>query len=125
MPDDDVEKQFADAVNMGATELKKWLETDESKSVGAGGKDYELGTFASEEEAALGRNFGEKLVPGARRVANIIPPEKMPDEAAQKRVAATVVALLRAKGVLPPGEECPTRAGRVEGGLPEKDLTRE
>lgn len=35
--DEDVEKQFAEAVNMGATELKKWLETDESKSVGAGG----------------------------------------------------------------------------------------
>jgi hypothetical protein len=37
----DVEKQFADAVNMGATELEKWLETDESKSVGAGGKGQE------------------------------------------------------------------------------------
>jgi hypothetical protein len=38
---DDVEKQFADAVNMGATELEKWLETDESQSVGAGGKGQE------------------------------------------------------------------------------------
>ena len=37
----DIEKQFADAVNMSASELKKWLETDESKSVGAGGKGEE------------------------------------------------------------------------------------
>jgi hypothetical protein len=35
--DEDVEKQFAEAVNMGAGELKKWLESDESKSVGAKG----------------------------------------------------------------------------------------
>lgn len=33
--DEDVEKQFAEAVNMGASELKKWLDSDESKSVGA------------------------------------------------------------------------------------------
>ena len=33
--DEDVEKQFADAVNMGASELEKWLGSDESKSVGA------------------------------------------------------------------------------------------
>jgi hypothetical protein len=39
--DDDVEKQFAEAVNMGAGELKKWLESDESQSVGQGGKDQE------------------------------------------------------------------------------------
>lgn len=37
----DIEKQLADAVNMGATELKKWLEADESKSAGAGGKGEE------------------------------------------------------------------------------------
>jgi hypothetical protein len=37
--DEDVEKQFAEAVNMGANELKKWLESDESKSVGAKGSD--------------------------------------------------------------------------------------
>jgi uncharacterized protein DUF3140 len=39
--DDDVEKQFADAVNMSASELKEWLATDESKSVGAGAKGSE------------------------------------------------------------------------------------
>lgn len=33
--DDGVEEQFAEVVNMGATELENWLETDESKSVGA------------------------------------------------------------------------------------------
>jgi hypothetical protein len=38
---DEVEKQFADAVNMSATELEKWLETDESQSVGAGDKGSE------------------------------------------------------------------------------------
>lgn len=33
--DGEVETQFAEAVNMGATELKKWLDGEESKSVGA------------------------------------------------------------------------------------------
>ncbi|MEU1459652.1 DUF3140 domain-containing protein [Streptomyces sp. NPDC005727] len=32
--DDDVRHAFGDAVNMTAGELEKWLETDESKSVG-------------------------------------------------------------------------------------------
>ena len=40
--DDDVEKQFGEAVNMKASELEKWLGSDESKSVGAkGGEDRE------------------------------------------------------------------------------------
>jgi hypothetical protein len=40
--DEDVAKQFDEAVNMTAGELKKWLESDESKSVGAkDGKDAE------------------------------------------------------------------------------------
>jgi hypothetical protein len=36
MPDDndDTRKEFDDAVNMTASELEKWLDTDESKSVG-------------------------------------------------------------------------------------------
>src|SRR3954451_13474107 len=34
--DEDVEKQFAEAVNMGASELRKWLQTEESESVGQG-----------------------------------------------------------------------------------------
>ncbi|KEP72469.1 DNA-binding protein [Microbacterium sp. SUBG005] len=32
--DDQTRKDFDDAVNMTASELKKWLDTDESKSVG-------------------------------------------------------------------------------------------
>jgi len=39
--DEDVEKQFAEAVNMGASELKKWLQSDESKSVGAKDRNAE------------------------------------------------------------------------------------
>jgi hypothetical protein len=36
VPDDnsDTKKEFDDAVNMTASELEKWLDTDESKSVG-------------------------------------------------------------------------------------------
>ncbi|MGY1672154.1 DUF3140 domain-containing protein [Geodermatophilus sp. SYSU D00710] len=37
MADDDprtIEKDFAEAVNMSASELEKWLESDESQSVG-------------------------------------------------------------------------------------------
>ncbi|WP_459546694.1 DUF3140 domain-containing protein [Nocardia sp. X0981] len=37
MPDDndaDIRKQFDDTVNMTAEELRRWLDTDESKSVG-------------------------------------------------------------------------------------------
>lgn len=36
---DKVRKDFADAVNMTAAELRKWLQTDESRSVGWKGKD--------------------------------------------------------------------------------------
>ncbi len=36
--DEEIEKQFAEAVNMGATELKKWLESEQSQSVGAKGE---------------------------------------------------------------------------------------
>jgi hypothetical protein len=32
--DEDTKKEFDDAVNMTASELEKWLESDESKSVG-------------------------------------------------------------------------------------------
>ena len=32
--DDDVAKEFAEAVNMTVTELEHWLDTDESRSVG-------------------------------------------------------------------------------------------
>src|ERR1700712_3285075 len=50
--DQDVEAQFAEAVNMDATELKKWLETDESQSVGQGGAGSE----------STGHESGRKIV---------------------------------------------------------------
>ena len=75
--DQDVEKQFADAVNMGATELKNWLETDESKSVGAGGKG----------EESTGHESG-------RRIVEILEKKKSDrddeDEAQMKRTVAYV-----------------------------------
>lgn len=36
---DKVRRDFADAVNMTASELKKWLQSDESKKVGWKGED--------------------------------------------------------------------------------------
>ena len=36
---DDVHADFRDAVNMTASELEKWLKTDESRKVGFKGKD--------------------------------------------------------------------------------------
>jgi hypothetical protein len=76
--DDDVEKQFAEAVNMGASELKKWLESDESKSVGAkGGNDGE----------STGHESG-------RRIVEILEKKKSDrddeDEAQMKRTVAYV-----------------------------------
>jgi hypothetical protein len=38
----DVRKEFGEAVNMSAAQLRRWLETDESRSVGdTGGSDRE------------------------------------------------------------------------------------
>jgi hypothetical protein len=54
---DEVEKQFAQAVNMGATELEKWLETDESRSVGAGDNGSE----------STGHESGRRIVEILRR----------------------------------------------------------
>jgi diadenosine tetraphosphatase ApaH/serine/threonine PP2A family protein phosphatase len=34
MADDDVQKEFGEAVNMTAGQLEEWLDTDESKTVG-------------------------------------------------------------------------------------------
>jgi hypothetical protein len=56
--DEDVEKQFAEAVNMGATELKKWLESDESKSVGAKGSKGEK----SGDQESTGHESGRRIV---------------------------------------------------------------
>jgi hypothetical protein len=49
VPDDnsDTKKEFDDAVNMTASELEKWLDTDESKSVGqkSGGSGESTGGY--------------------------------------------------------------------------------
>jgi hypothetical protein len=47
MADDDADstrRDFADAVNMTATELEKWLDTDESRSVGQKSGDSDEST---------------------------------------------------------------------------------
>lgn len=51
--DDDVAKQFDEAVNMTASELKKWLGSDESTSVGA--KD-------GEDQESTGHESGRRIV---------------------------------------------------------------
>jgi hypothetical protein len=68
----------------------------------AEGHSYTLGTYSTEAEAALARNYAEDLLHRPNPVKNKVPLELTPDEATQKRVASRVVALLRAKGVLPP-----------------------
>ncbi|MBT9392709.1 DUF3140 domain-containing protein [Hymenobacter sp. NST-14] len=49
---DDIYTKFQDDVNMTATELKKWLQTDESKSVGQDSGDG----------SSIGHHSGEKIV---------------------------------------------------------------
>lgn len=39
----DIRKDFAEAVNMGPAELEKWLDSDDSKSVGWKGEDGDGG----------------------------------------------------------------------------------
>src|SRR5947209_15610090 len=74
---EDVEKQFAEAVNMGASELKRWLETDESKSVGQGSGNGE----------STGHESG-------RRIVDILEKQKSDrddeDEAQMKRTVSYV-----------------------------------
>ena len=56
--DEDIEKQFAEAVNMGASELKRWLESDESKSVGAkSGEGQKSG-----DQESTGHESGRRIV---------------------------------------------------------------
>ena len=50
--DEKVYQQFKDQVNMTATELEKWLKTDESKSVGQNSGDGE----------SIGHKSGEHIV---------------------------------------------------------------
>ncbi|MFF2204137.1 DUF3140 domain-containing protein [Streptomyces sp. NPDC058145] len=54
--DDDVRHAFGDAVNMTAGELEKWLETDESKSVGQ-----------SDGGESVGHESGRRIVTLLRR----------------------------------------------------------
>lgn len=83
--------------------------------VGVGGKDYNLGNYATDHEAALARNYGEALIPGAKKVNNQIPPGKITPEM-QKKVAAEVVARLRGYGVLPSVERNGDKASEVAAG---------
>lgn len=51
----EAETEFHDAVNMSASELEKWLETDESKSVGYKGDD-------GSDTESVGHRSGERIV---------------------------------------------------------------
>lgn len=66
------------------------------------GKEYSLGTYSTEVEAALARNYADNLLNRPKPVRNAIAQPLMPDETTQKRVAATVISLLQGKGALPP-----------------------
>jgi len=85
----------------GVSKKQNRRSTTWSASVGFGGRDYNLGTYRTEEEAALARNYGDDLLRNPKSVLNVIPTELMPDAAIQKRVALRVVALLKADGALP------------------------
>ena len=50
--DDDLYRAFREEVNMTASELEKWLETDESKSVGQASGDGE----------SIGHHSGKRIV---------------------------------------------------------------
>lgn len=57
---DDTRKEFGEAVNMTPAELKKWLASDESKSVGvtSGGQKKS----SSDGAESVGHDSGEKIV---------------------------------------------------------------
>ena len=55
--DKKVQKEFREAVNMDADELKEWLETDESKSVGQSDDGGE----------SKGHESGRRIVESSRR----------------------------------------------------------
>ena len=59
---DKVRREFANAVNMTASELRGWLDTDESRKVGWKGKD---GTSSESVGHASGRRIVEILGKGA------------------------------------------------------------
>jgi hypothetical protein len=56
---DEVRQAFGDAVNMTASELKRWLKTDESKSVGVTGGKAKSGPGGGQ---SVGHESGEAIV---------------------------------------------------------------
>ena len=58
--DDEIERDFAEVVNMPPAKLRKWLESDDSKSVGmTKGGDKVTGSGQSE---AVGHHMGERIL---------------------------------------------------------------
>jgi hypothetical protein len=75
--DKKVQKEFREAVNMDADELKEWLETDESKSVGQsddGGesKGHESGRRIVEILEKDDEDIGQDDVDHMRRVVSYV-----------------------------------------------------
>ncbi len=75
--DEQVRKEFAEAVNMDAGELKEWLETDESRSVGQsddGGesKGHESGRRIVEILEKDGEDIAQDDVDHMRRVVSYV-----------------------------------------------------
>jgi len=56
---DEVRREFGDAVNMTAGELRRWLETDDSKSVGVTGGQAKSGPGGGK---SVGHESGEAIV---------------------------------------------------------------
>ncbi|WP_210507139.1 DUF3140 domain-containing protein [Naasia sp. SYSU D00057] len=56
---DDTRKAFSDAVNMTAKELERWLDSDESKSVGVTGGDKKDSPGGGE---SVGHESGRRIV---------------------------------------------------------------
>ena len=75
--DEQVQKEFREAVNMDSDELKEWLETDESKSVGQsdnGGesKGHESGRRIVEILEKDDEDIGQDDVDHMRRVVSYV-----------------------------------------------------
>ena len=75
--DEQVRKEFEEAVNMDAGELKEWLETDESRSVGQsddGGesKGHESGRRIVEILEKDGKDIAQDDVDHMRRVVSYV-----------------------------------------------------
>jgi hypothetical protein len=83
----------------GVSKNKNSITTTWSVSAGTGGKSFNLGTYCTEEEAGLARNYGDELLRHPKPVKNVIPSHLMPDDITQSKVARTVVSLLRQQGV--------------------------